>query len=702
MAESLPARPNLDQLKHQAKDLLREWRAAIPGAPHPPRLRDAQRAIARRYDFPSWDALRAHVERITGVASAPPRRGMDYHDPIRDVVPLSGPLTRETVRQLVADGTRGVRVDASVPADDLAHLAAAHTVLRLDLSHRDDLVDAQLAFLAAMPQLTALSLAHCSGVGDGAVAHLRRHANLEQVNLRWTRTGDEAVAALAGKPQLARLILGGRLTDAGAARLREFPALAEVGATDSLLAVSTARALTDRALADMGALAGVVALDLHMSVFGSPHYTARGVAHLRGMTSLEELNFHGPLATDAVLREIAGIARLKHLHAQDVASGDEGFIALGQCASLEVLTVRQCPRITDRGMAAVARLPRLRSLSLGGPRLSADALAPLAGAMQLEDLNPIVAPDAAFRHIARIPQLARLTNMYNRSTTDAATRHLRGHPRLLDYSAFGTQISDESLRILSGLPLLETAAFENCAWITDDGLRALSRAPRLRRLTVWSCLRVDGAWTGAAPSSVTSESQPGPAGHPAGYRFETLIDYPELAIPPDAAAPRGVPPSDGLLSTLVAFGDAEFTAEGLRVSTPPDRNPVWAGVITPQAFAVPARIELEVRPLTELRLLLGRHNRPIVFDERDAVEDPAPWFLRLEAEQGQAVTPDDVPCRPVDAWARVTIETGPHERRLSIDGLLRHVWRDDDDGQRYRVGIGPRRTSVTIRSLRVE
>jgi hypothetical protein len=37
--------------------------------------------------------------------------------------------------------------------------------------------------------------------------------------------------------------------------------------------------------------------------------------------------------------------------------------------------------------------------------------------------------------------------MYNRSTTDAATGHLKGHPRLAQYSAFGTQITDESLCI---------------------------------------------------------------------------------------------------------------------------------------------------------------------------------------------------------------------------------------------------------------
>jgi ankyrin repeat protein len=57
---SLPARPQLDQLKRQAKELLRRQ-------PELGRLRDAQRAIADSYGFTSWDALRSHVESIVGV-----------------------------------------------------------------------------------------------------------------------------------------------------------------------------------------------------------------------------------------------------------------------------------------------------------------------------------------------------------------------------------------------------------------------------------------------------------------------------------------------------------------------------------------------------------------------------------------------------------------------------------------------------------
>jgi hypothetical protein len=61
-AQPLPPRPDLDQLKRQAKELLR--RQPLLG-----RLRDAQSAVAQQHGFTSWDALRTHVESIVGSAS---------------------------------------------------------------------------------------------------------------------------------------------------------------------------------------------------------------------------------------------------------------------------------------------------------------------------------------------------------------------------------------------------------------------------------------------------------------------------------------------------------------------------------------------------------------------------------------------------------------------------------------------------------
>jgi hypothetical protein len=632
-----------------------------------------------------------------------PRRGMDYDDPVPDVILLNGPLTRDLTQRLAEQRVGGVKVDASIPPNALVHLAEVSTLCRIDLSNRDDLVDRDLAFLEAMPWLTCLSLARCGRIGDAAAAFLRAHQELEQINLQWTNTGDDFVAALSGKAALSRVVLGGRLTDSGVARLRDFPALAVPGAADSFLAVSSARDLTDQALAYIGELTGVAALDLHTSAFGSPHYTAGGVAHLRQMTSLEELNFHGLLATDAVLRELAGIPRLRSLHCQDIASGDEGFIALGACTTLERLAGRFCSRVTDRGYAAIARLPRLTSLGLGGPRLSDAAIAPLADAPALIELGPILFGDGAFVYIGRIPKLEKLTNMYNRATTDAATRHLRNHPRLVHYSAFGTQITDESLRILAGFPRLETIEFENCASITDDGLRDLTRLPRLRCLSAWSCINVKGTWTDSVPHGIDARSEPGPAGHAAGYRFETLMDYPDLPIPDDAVTPRGEARSPGLLSTLMCFGGhAEFVDDGLRLSVERGADTRWIGLITREAFAVPLRIDIVVRPITEVRLFFGRHNSLLVFDEHGFPEDAAPWFLKLETHKGQSHRSSNAGSLPIAAWARVTLETDARERRLFVDGGLRHSWQLDFAGLRSRVGIGLRRSALTVRELKVE
>jgi hypothetical protein len=79
---SLPERSNLDHLRKQAKDLLRQFRAGDPAALErlrtslpaaqgssnaqlvamPVRLHDAQSCVAREYGFPSWQELNHYVE----------------------------------------------------------------------------------------------------------------------------------------------------------------------------------------------------------------------------------------------------------------------------------------------------------------------------------------------------------------------------------------------------------------------------------------------------------------------------------------------------------------------------------------------------------------------------------------------------------------------------------------------------------------
>jgi ankyrin repeat protein len=60
-ARVLPARPNLEHLKNQAKQRLKALRAQEPRA----QLTEAQLAVARDYGFASWRALKAHVDEVT-------------------------------------------------------------------------------------------------------------------------------------------------------------------------------------------------------------------------------------------------------------------------------------------------------------------------------------------------------------------------------------------------------------------------------------------------------------------------------------------------------------------------------------------------------------------------------------------------------------------------------------------------------------
>jgi ClpA/ClpB-like protein len=78
MSRELPLHANIEHLRKQAKERLRELQKSDPQA----KLTDAQHAIAQEYGFASWPKLRAHVESrdvqletALGVAPPPFRGG---------------------------------------------------------------------------------------------------------------------------------------------------------------------------------------------------------------------------------------------------------------------------------------------------------------------------------------------------------------------------------------------------------------------------------------------------------------------------------------------------------------------------------------------------------------------------------------------------------------------------------------------------
>jgi hypothetical protein len=97
MPRNLPAQSSLVQLKHQAKDLFRDFRAGAPdalrrfaGAHHraPERaaatLSDAQLVIAHEYGFASWPKLKHHVEDLSAVEERVARVRFEFSSGTRD------------------------------------------------------------------------------------------------------------------------------------------------------------------------------------------------------------------------------------------------------------------------------------------------------------------------------------------------------------------------------------------------------------------------------------------------------------------------------------------------------------------------------------------------------------------------------------------------------------------------------------------
>jgi hypothetical protein len=126
----LPSNPNLDHLKYQAKDLLKEHTAHTPEVAqrirefHPRfgratdaeifdaqlSLSDAQLAIAREYGFPSWARLKAHIEKQT--LSDP--LNLPHHERIEDAT------FRRAVELLDAGDVAGLRAHLN-QHPDLVH-----------------------------------------------------------------------------------------------------------------------------------------------------------------------------------------------------------------------------------------------------------------------------------------------------------------------------------------------------------------------------------------------------------------------------------------------------------------------------------------------------------------------------------------------------------------------------------------------------
>jgi hypothetical protein len=510
---------------------------------------DAQHLVARMSGFDSWEELIRSIGPSTGTSSVnrvPPPAPHYYRVnedentiQVRGVLAerhwdvVLGVIKERGLTGLMAGGiTDGVvnRISrlnqlerlrlghsGELTDDGLRHLSRLARLQELDLGGpASAITDRGLDVLRDLRDLRRVSMVWAPRISDTGVRNLAACDRLESVDLMGTWTGDGAIEALLGKPNLRLFATGRLVTDDGLALFHRFPrfktwhggemscSLMSFGAEPTNLLADGP--FTDRGLASLAGLEGLTGLNLFWHSTG---FTDDG---LKGLAELPYLGFvrcAGDRCTDEGLRHIGAIPGLRMLLSDGVVATDAGFRALSDSKTIEYICAGgETPNLTGRGFAAMAALPALRGLAISCQHLDDAALSTLPSFPALKALLPSHIGDGGFRYIGRCEQLEELWCMHCRETTDVATEHISGLTRLKSYYAGMTGITDRSLEILARISSLERLEFWEIASITDAGVRALAQLPRLREISIGGSPHVTRASLAMFPAGVRITCEP--------------------------------------------------------------------------------------------------------------------------------------------------------------------------------------------------
>ena len=490
-------------------------RPAHPGDDIAITIDDARRLIALEHAFRDWRELEAFARSLTPErrVTAKPlrlgvRKGPDQFEPLGASRDWEEVLALLAAHPEAGLSGQGQMTDALL--EDLCRRAP--TVTALGLSGCRAVTDSGMRHLAALTQLRDLDVTG-TGVTPAGLQVLRHLPRLRTLVMGWNAdgpdridgidvlaqcraledvrlwadapVGDAAVRMLAGNAALRHLAIA--LTDAGIPHLHDVPAFKSWRNEDASLqllghksypnSLSLGGTFTDAGMQHLRGLDGLFSLDVGDSRLA---ITAAGVEPLVALAHLSALSAD---AKDDWMPHIARMPRLRHLSVQDTTAGDEGFAALSRSQSIEHIWGRRCHNLRTRGFLALAHMPVLRGLSVSCLNVKDEGIAALPSFPSLKELMPMDIPDAGYRHIGKCQRLESLVLMYCRDTTDAATEHI-SNLRLSYYFNSYTTITDRTPELLSAMDSLERVTFDVCHGLTNAGVARLARLPNLREVRV--------------------------------------------------------------------------------------------------------------------------------------------------------------------------------------------------------------------------
>jgi hypothetical protein len=223
-------------------------------------------------------------------------------------------------------------------------------------------------------------------------------------------------------------------------------------------------------LSNIGRLNHVDRLDFH-----GPFVTDAGLAHLKGLTKLNYLNFGyrgydctggtstwAPArVTDAGMPYLKGLAILSFLDLSGTQVSDVGLENLAGLTELLSLRLSDT-RVSDAGLAHLEGMTKLSDLDLSGTAVSDEGLAHLKALTNLAFLRirGTQITDAGLAHLKGLTEL-RMLDLSDTRITDAGLAHLKGLTKLFDIDLRGTQVSGggerDEVDCLAGIPQLRSA-----------------------------------------------------------------------------------------------------------------------------------------------------------------------------------------------------------------------------------------------------
>jgi Leucine-rich repeat (LRR) protein len=310
---------------------------------------------------------------------------------------------------------------------DVERITGIKTLKKLDLS-LTYVSDAGAASIAKLTQLEELNLFAAEFLTDAAIAFFRGNSNLKVLNLRGTDVTDTSLEYV------------GRLTN-----LRSL----DISFTQ----------ITDVGMEHLAPLSQLEALNV-----GGTKISGVGLHVLKYLPKLKSLSFYGiqrrnagmcwaPVMTDLELDTISLLDGLEELNIGfGVALGVSKPAVLGPASGEADCRISGGTRVTDLGVAKLARLKNLRHLDLSGSILSANALKTLAG----------------------FPKLERLSVWNVKGIDDGAAAGFEALKSLSSLDVSNTGVGDRTLKSLASLPNLKRLYISDTA-VTPEGVSAFEK-----------------------------------------------------------------------------------------------------------------------------------------------------------------------------------------------------------------------------------